>query len=99
VAQQYQVPYLDSIGGTGSRGNSNQQPRLDCRFLVRDGWALDQPDAVERVALDEWYAEVGGPIGVLRQWGTARSRLGCAWQTFFPEKNPAETIAALREFM
>jgi haloacetate dehalogenase len=49
--------------------------------------------------LDEWYADAGGPVGILRQW--ARKVRGWAVHGghSFREQNPVDTIAALREFM
>jgi haloacetate dehalogenase len=49
--------------------------------------------------LDEWYADVGGPLGILRQWASNVRGWAVRGGHFFPEQNPADTIAALREFM
>lgn len=49
--------------------------------------------------LDEWYADIGGPLGVLRQRASNVRGWALLGGHFFPEQNPAETIAALREFM
>jgi haloacetate dehalogenase len=49
--------------------------------------------------LDEWYADAGGPVGLLRQWAPNVRGWPVHGGHFFPEQNPADTIAALREFM
>ncbi|MGH8184950.1 MAG: alpha/beta fold hydrolase [Steroidobacteraceae bacterium] len=49
-------------------------------------------------SLDTWYENVGGPLGIWKDWSgnvTGRSIRG---GHFFPEQNPAETIVELRSF-
>jgi haloacetate dehalogenase len=48
--------------------------------------------------LDQWYADAGGPVGVLRQWAPNVRGRAVDGGHFFPEQNPSDTIAALREF-
>jgi haloacetate dehalogenase len=48
--------------------------------------------------LDTWYPEVGGPLGIWREWATNVSGHAIAGGHFFPEQNPDETFAALRAF-
>jgi AraC-like DNA-binding protein len=48
--------------------------------------------------LDQWYADVGGPVGILRQWAPNVRGRAVDGGHFFPERNPSDTIAALREF-
>jgi len=47
-------------------------------------WAADGP-------LDTWYADVGGPLGVWRQWAPQAHGKALAGGHFFPEQNPEET--------
>jgi haloacetate dehalogenase len=63
---------------------------IECPLLAL--WSMGGP-------LDEWYADVGGPLGVLRHWGSNVRGWPVRGGHFFPEQNPADTIAALREFM
>jgi haloacetate dehalogenase len=53
----------------------------------------------EGSSLDTWYADAGGPLGILRQWAATVSGRALRGGHFFPEQNPDETVAALREFM
>jgi haloacetate dehalogenase len=53
----------------------------------------------EGSALDTWYADAGGPLGILRGWAPDVSGRAVRGGHFFPEQNPDETIAALREFL
>jgi haloacetate dehalogenase len=53
----------------------------------------------EGSSLDTWYADAGGPLGILRQWAATVSGRAVRGGHFFPEQNPDETVAALREFM
>jgi haloacetate dehalogenase len=50
-------------------------------------------------SLDTWYVDAGGPLGILRQWAPNVSGRAVRGGHFFPEQNPDDTIAALREFM
>ena len=51
-----------------------------------------------RGALDEWYTDEGGPLGLWRPW--ANDLLGQAVEGghFFPEEHPRETAEALQRF-
>ena len=53
----------------------------------------------EGSSLDTWYADAGGPLGILRQWAPNVSGRAVSGGHFFPEQNPDETVAALRDFM
>jgi haloacetate dehalogenase len=53
----------------------------------------------EGSSLDTWYADDGGPLGILRQWAPNVSGRAVRGGHFFPEQNPDETIAALRDFL
>jgi haloacetate dehalogenase len=50
-------------------------------------------------SLDTWYVDAGGPLGILRQWAPNVSGRAVRGGHFFPEQNPEETVAALREFL
>jgi haloacetate dehalogenase len=49
--------------------------------------------------LDQWYADAGGPLGILRRWAPAVSGHAVGGGHFFPEQRPADTAAALRGFL
>jgi haloacetate dehalogenase len=53
----------------------------------------------EGSSLDTWYVDAGGPLGILRPWAPDVSGRAVRGGHFFPEQNPDETAAALREFM
>ncbi|HKH90256.1 MAG TPA: alpha/beta hydrolase [Gemmatimonadaceae bacterium] len=63
--------------------------RITCPTLVL--WARGG-------GLDEWYADVGGPLGVWRDWATDVAGRAIDGGHFFPEQSAAETAAALRDF-
>jgi haloacetate dehalogenase len=63
--------------------------RIACPVLVL--WAA-------RAALDAWYGDAGGPLGIWRQWADDVSGRAMPGGHFFPEQEPAETAAALRAF-
>ncbi|MBC8036164.1 MAG: alpha/beta hydrolase [Rhizobiales bacterium] len=49
-------------------------------------------------ALDEWYADAGGPLGIWRNWANDVRGRALAGGHFFPEQNPVETANELRSF-
>jgi haloacetate dehalogenase len=49
-------------------------------------------------ALDTWYDDAGGPLGIWRAWATHVTGRAIAGGHFFPEQNAGETIAELRRF-
>jgi haloacetate dehalogenase len=53
----------------------------------------------EGSSLDTWYRDDGGPLGILRRWAPNVSGRAVAGGHFFPEQNPDETVAALRDFL
>jgi haloacetate dehalogenase len=50
-------------------------------------------------ALDTWYADAGGPLGVWRAWADDVTGRAVPGGHFFPEARPDETAAALRAFV
>lgn len=52
----------------------------------------------EGSALDRWYEDAGGPLGIWRDWAADVRGRAISGGHFFPEQNPAETIAELRSF-
>ena len=49
-------------------------------------------------ALDNWYGQVGGPLGIWRKWAPDVTGRAIAGGHFFPEQNPGETISELSAF-
>jgi haloacetate dehalogenase len=74
------------------RDNSDRQAgrRIACPTLVL--WAAGG-------ALDTWYADAGGPLGIWRAWASDVTGHAIAGGHFFPEQNPVETVAELRAFL
>jgi haloacetate dehalogenase len=49
--------------------------------------------------LDRWYEDSGGPLGIWGEWADHLAGRSIAGGHFFPETNPAETLAELRAFL
>jgi haloacetate dehalogenase len=49
-------------------------------------------------ALDTWYQDVGGPLGIWKDWAGNVTGRPISGGHFFPEANPEETITELRAF-
>jgi haloacetate dehalogenase len=49
-------------------------------------------------ALDQWYADSGGPLGIWRNWANDVRGRSIAGGHFFPEQNPIETADELASF-
>jgi haloacetate dehalogenase len=63
--------------------------RIGCPTLVL--WAAHS-------ALDVWYRDEGGPLGVWRDWATDVAGHAVDGGHFFPEQHPDATAAVLRTF-
>jgi hypothetical protein len=48
--------------------------------------------------LDSWYTDAGGPLAIWRTWAPRATGRVISGGHFFPEANPAETIAEMRDF-
>jgi haloacetate dehalogenase len=53
----------------------------------------------EHGALADWYSDLGGPLAVWRSWADDVTGGAVAGGHFFPEEQPAETAAALRQIL
>jgi len=49
-------------------------------------------------ALDDWYGEAGGPLGIWANWATDVTGRPMSGGHFFPEQNATETVSELRSF-
>ncbi|HEY0630003.1 MAG TPA: hypothetical protein VGD23_11820, partial [Sphingomicrobium sp.] len=49
-------------------------------------------------ALENWYTEQGGPIGIWENWATDVRGRRMTGGHFFPESEPEATASALRSF-
>jgi haloacetate dehalogenase len=68
----------------------------------RDGKTVDVPVLAlwsRGSALDSWYQDEGGPLGILRPWAPRVDGHAIDGGHFFPEQNPEATIDALRRFL
>lgn len=63
--------------------------RIGCPTLAL--WSKDS-------ALDNWYEQIGGPLGIWRNWAPDVTGRAIAGGHFFPEQNPGETISELSAF-
>ena len=63
--------------------------RIDCPLLAL--WSAAG-------GLGRWYEEVGGPLGVWREWARDVSGQGIDGGHFFPEEDPRRTAGMLGEF-
>jgi len=64
--------------------------RISCPVQVL--WSADS-------ALDTWYTEAGGPLGIWRIWADDIQGQPMKGGHFFPEETPEETAEALRNFL
>ena len=64
--------------------------RIRCPLLAL--WSRD-------TALDRWYADVGGPLGIWRRWADDVQGEAVSGGHFFPEVQPRDTALRLRDFL
>ena len=63
--------------------------RIDCPVQVL--WS-------RRGALEDWYRQVGGPLGIWKRWASDVRGAAIGGGHFFPEELPRETAGLLSEF-
>ena len=49
--------------------------------------------------LDTFYANDGGPLGIWRQWAPRAEGQAVKGGGFFPEENPNDTVALIKQFL
>ena len=72
------------------RADKEASRRIECPMLHL--WAEGGP-------LDTFYAKDGGPLGIWRQWAPRAQGRAMKGGHFFPEENPEETAALVKEFL
>jgi haloacetate dehalogenase len=87
ICEEYRAAAtIDLARDTEDRGAGR---RISCPTLAL--WS-------EGSALDTWYEEAGGPLGIWREWAADVTGRPIAGGHFFPEQNAIETISQLRSF-
>jgi haloacetate dehalogenase len=87
ICEEYRAAAtIDFARDTEDRGAGR---RISCPTLAL--WS-------EGSALDTWYEEAGGPLGIWREWAADVTGRPIAGGHFFPEQNAIETISQLRSF-
>jgi len=72
------------------RADKEASRRIECPMLHL--WAEGGP-------LDTLYAKDGGPLGIWRQWAPHAHGQAMKGGHFFPEENPDDTAALVRQFL
>ncbi|HEY2657709.1 MAG TPA: alpha/beta hydrolase [Solirubrobacteraceae bacterium] len=101
--------YIDALSDPGTAHAICEEYRaaatLDYEADRRDRAAGRQINAPTLVLwatpgpLDDWYEVDGGPVGIWRTWATQVEGQPLPGGHFFPEENPADTVAELRAFL
>jgi haloacetate dehalogenase len=72
------------------RADKEKSKRIECPMLHL--WAEGGP-------LDTLYAKDGGPLGIWRQWAPHAQGRAVKGGHFFPEENPDDTAALVKQFL
>jgi len=72
------------------RADKEASKRIECPMLHL--WATDGP-------LDTFYVKDSGPLGIWRQWAPRVQGQAMKGGHFFPEENPDETAALIKQFL
>jgi|HubBroStandDraft_6_1064221.scaffolds.fasta_scaffold329646_2 haloacetate dehalogenase len=72
------------------RADKDASRRIECPMLHL--WAEGGP-------LDTFYARDGGPLGIWRQWAPRAHGQPMKGGHFFPEENPNDTAALIKQFL
>jgi haloacetate dehalogenase len=72
------------------RADKNASKKIECPMLHL--WAEGGP-------LDNFYAKDGGPLGIWQQWAPGAQGQAMKGGHFFPEENPGDTAAIVKQFL
>src|ERR1700728_781609 len=72
------------------RADKDASRKIECPMLHL--WAEGGP-------LDTFYAKEGGPLGIWRQWAPRAHGHAMKGGHFFPEENPNDTAALIKQFL
>ncbi len=72
------------------RADKTMSRHIECPMLHL--WAEGGP-------LDILYAKDGGPLGIWRQWAPQAQGQAMKGGHFFPEENPGDTVAVIKQFL
>jgi haloacetate dehalogenase len=72
------------------RADKDASRKIECPMLHL--WAEGGP-------LDTFYAKEGGPLGIWRQWAPRAHGQAIKGGHFFPEENPDDTAALVKQFL
>jgi haloacetate dehalogenase len=72
------------------RADKDASRQIECPMLHL--WAEGGP-------LDTFYAKEGGPLGIWRQWAPRAHGQAMKGGHFFPEENPNDTAALIKQFL
>ncbi len=88
ICEEYRA--AATIDREHDRADQEDGRRIQCPVLVL--WGANGP-------LDQWYTDLGGPLGVWKNWADEVD--GCAIDGghFFPEASPAQTAMQLLRFV
>jgi haloacetate dehalogenase len=87
ICEEYRAAStIDFAKDTEDRGAGR---RISCPTLAL--WS-------EGSALDDWYGDAGGPLGIWGDWAADLTGRPISGGHFFPEQNATETISELRSF-
>jgi haloacetate dehalogenase len=87
ICEEYRA--AASIDFTKDAEDRDAGRRISCPVLAL--WS-------EGSALDTWYEDAGGPLGIWGDWAGDATGHAISGGHFFPEQNPTETISELRSF-
>jgi haloacetate dehalogenase len=105
ILEEYATTYLDparvhgiceeyraaaTIDVEHDRADKEASKRIECPMLHL--WAVGGP-------LDTFYAKDGGPLGIWRQWAPQAQGQPMKGGHFFPEENPDDTAAVVKQFL
>ena len=88
VCEEYRA--AATIDVEHDRADKEASRRIECPMLHL--WGKGGP-------LDTFYAKDGGPLGIWRQWAPRVQGQAMKGGHFFPEDNPDDTAALVKQFL
>jgi haloacetate dehalogenase len=88
ICEEYRA--ASTIDVQHDRADKDASRKIECPMLHL--WAESGP-------LDRFYTKEGGPLGIWRQWAPLAHGQAIKGGHFFPEENPNDTAALIKQFL
>jgi haloacetate dehalogenase len=105
ILEQYAATFRDPVRVHGICEEYRAAATIDAEHDNADKYAGNKIQCptlhlwAEGGPLDTFYGDDGGPLGIWRQWAPGAQGQAVKGGHFFPEENPTDTVALIKQFL